>query len=64
MRLDPFATLTKYGHLARIIVDTGANINNITEMIYNMLVSQGLKSKFTRGPKNGIEVKLVGKCIG
>ena len=25
-----------------------------------MLVSQGLKSKFTGGPNNGIEVRLVG----
>ena len=57
-RLD--RDLAKNGHFARIFNDTGANINTITKDIYNLLVSQGLKSKFTIGPKYGIEVKLVG----
>jgi len=35
----------------KVFVDTGANINTITRDFYNVLVSQGLKSKFTKGPK-------------
>ena len=57
--LGPILDLTKNGHLARIFVDTGAYINTITRYFYNMLVNQGLMSKFALGLSNGIEVKLV-----
>ena len=56
--LGPISDPTRHGHLARIFVDTGANIN--TSNFYDMLVRQGLKSKLTKGAKDGIDVKLVG----
>jgi len=53
---DAIRDLTNNGDLVRIFVDTGANINTTTRDIYDMLVFQGFKSKFTRREK--MESKL------
>lgn len=40
--------------------DIGANINIITLDFYDLLVRQGLKTKFAKAPKTGTKNKLVG----
>ena len=48
------------GNLARIFIDTGANCNTIRRKFCSTLLDQGLKCAFHPGPREGIDMNLVG----